>query len=572
MTDVVGSKVEHSKAASRHLRGAIADELRSDEPAFSADSYLLLKFHGIYQQDNRDLRTERRSVGLGPDTICMVRVSIPGGMLEPSQYLMMDKLSDVVGNGTLRITTRQGIQFHFVRKHDLPTLISTLNDHLVTTLGACGDVARNTTCCPAPIADPRRRQISEWTRAVARHFRPRTQAYYQIWLNGEPAVTAELPEEEPFYGTTYLPRKFKVGFAAPDENCIDVFANDVGVVPVLDGDELRAFTLLVGGGMGKSHTNPNTFPRLGDPLTTVAPDELIDVLHAIATVHRDFCDRQDREHARLKYLVEEWGIERIRAQVSEHLGRSVPLPEPFTFVEADDHLGWHEQGDGRWFLGVKVEHGRIADSHHVQVRSALRAVVERFETGVRFTAREDVLLTDVEASDRAAVDAILRSHGVLPVEQWAPIKRNSFACPALPTCGLALTESERVMSSVLESLVDELSRLGLEDLDTHVRMTGCPNGCARPYTTEIGIVGRGKNSYDIHLGGETVGIRLNRVFCENVPRQELVNVLRPVFARYREGRRDGERFGDFCFRVGVDDLRAALGTERWVRTRRTRGS
>lgn len=508
------------------------------------------------------------SKGTAPDNICMVRVSIPGGVLEPQQYLAMDKLADAVGNGTLRITTRQGIQFHFVRKHDLQSLIATLNDHLLTTLGACGDVVRNTTCCPAPRSDPRRTDISAWALQVARHFRPRTPAYYQIWLDGEVAVTAQSPEEEPFYGVTYLPRKFKIGFAAPDENCIDVLANDVGVVPVFDGSELRAFTLVVGGGMGKNHTNPDTFPRLADPLTTVHPDELIPVLEAVVMVHRDHGDRQDREHARLKYLVEEWGIDRVRAQVSENLGRTLLTAEPFAFERADDHLGWHEQGDGRWFLGVKVENGRIGDGGPVQVRSALRAVVERFGSGVRFTAREDVLLTDLRTADRSAVDDVLRTHGVVPVEQWVAVRRNSFACPALPTCGLALTESERVMPEILDELEAELAAIGLAELDVHIRMTGCPNGCARPYTSEVGIVGRGKNRYDLHLGGEPVGVRLNRLFCENVPRTELVDVLRPVFVRYRDARLQGERFGDFCHRSGVDSLRTELGTERWLRAPR----
>jgi sulfite reductase (ferredoxin) len=349
-----------------------------------------------------------------------------------------------------------------------------------------------------------------------------------------------------------------------------VFTNDVGVIPVVEDGELRAFTLLVGGGMGKSHTNPDTFPRLADPLTTVHPDELIEVLEAIVKVHRDDGDRHNREHARLKYLVEEWGVDRIRDQVSANHGRPLAPAEPFTLDHADDHLGWHEQFDGRWFLGIKVENGRIADREGERLRSALRTVVERFGAGVSFTSREDALLTDIDAEDRDAVDAVLREHGVVPVEQLVAIRRNSFACPALPTCGLALTESERVMPEVLDAVAGELAALGLGDLDVHVRMTGCPNGCARPYTAEIGLVGRGKKSYDIHLGGETVGVRLNRVFAENVPRDELAGVLRPVLAHYRAARGADERFGDFCHRLGVDRIRADFGTEQWVRARADR--
>jgi sulfite reductase (ferredoxin) len=323
--------------------------------------------------------------------------------------------------------------------------------------------------------------------------------------------------------------------------------------------------VLVGGGMGKSHTNPDTFPRLADPLATVAPEELFEVLEAIVGVQRDNGNRRDREQARLKYLVNAWGIERFRATVEGRLGYSLPDAEPVVFAAADDHLGWHPHGDGRWFLGVKVDNGRIADRDGVRVRSGLRAVIERFSTGVRFTPREDILLTDLDEDDRPTVEALLAEHGVVPAERWAPIKRNSFACPALPTCGLALTEAERVLPAVLDELVAELGALGLGELDAHVRMTGCPNGCARPYTAEIGFVGRGKKNYDIHLGGEPVGIRLNAVFAENVPRDELVNLLRPVLVSYRDHRHDGERFGDFCHRLGIDHLRGELGTERWVR-------
>jgi sulfite reductase (ferredoxin) len=531
---------------------------------------MLLKFHGTYLQDDRDVRAARRREGLGLDHICMVRASIPGGALTGEQYLNMDKLCDAVGNGTLRITSRQGLQYHFVRKGDLASLLGTLNDHLVTTLGACGDVVRNTMSCPAPLADRTRLDVTRWAQETAKRFRPRTQAYYQLWVDGEQAVTAAAPGEEPLYGTTYLPRKFKIGFAFPGDNCIDVFTHDLGVVPVLDGDDLRGFTVLVGGGMGRSHTNPDTFPRMSDPLTTVPPDQLFDVMDAVVAIFRDHGDRTDREHARLKYLVHDWGIDRFRAEVAGRLGRALPEPEAVVFDDAHDHLGWHPQGDGRWFLGVKVENGRVVDRDGVRVRSALRAVVERFSAGVRFTPREDILLTDLAEADKAAVEAVLREHGVALAEEWGAVQRNSFACVALPTCGLALAESERALPGVLDELTAELADLGLADLDAHVRMTGCPNGCARPYTAEIGLVGRGKKSYDIHLGGEPVGIRLNALFAENVPREELVNVLRPVLLRYRADRSSGERFGDFCNRLGADALRAELGDERWTRKPRTR--
>ena len=563
------SAVEGVKASSRQLLGDLPAEVAGPADRFTNDSGTLLKFHGIYQQDDRDIRAERARQGLGVFSMCMVRAAIPGGVLTAGQYLALDGLCDRLANATLRITSRQGIQFHFVAKADLKPLLGSLNHHLVTTLGACGDVVRNTMCCPAPLADRAASGVQATAAEIARRFRPRTSAYYQLWMDGDRAASAPVPEDEPLYGATYLPRKFKMGIAFPGDNCVDLYTHDVGLLPILDaGGRAGAFTVLVGGGMGKSHTDPTTFPRLADPLTTVGSDEVLDVVEAVVIVQRDHGNRREREHARLKYLVDQWGIERFRSAVAAQLGRPLPAAEPVVLEAADDHLGWHEQGDGSWFVGVKVENGRIADRPDGgRVRAGLRAAVERFAPGVRFTPREDILLTGVADADRAALAAVLVDHGIVPAERWVPIVRNSFSCVALPTCGLALTESERALPGVLDELHAELATLGLGDLDAHVRMTGCPNGCARPYTAEIGLVGRGKKSYDIHLGGEPVGVRMNAVFAENVPRTELVNVLRPVLAHYVEHRTPGEGLGDFCHRLGVDVLRAELGNESWVRRR-----
>ncbi len=570
---IPGSKVEQAKAASRQLRSTIAEELGGPEPTFSPDAKLTLKFHGVYSQDDRDARAERRKAGLDPDAFHMVRTGIPGGVLAAEKYLAMDKLADVVGNGTLRITTRQDIQFHRVYKADLHELIRTLNDNIVTTLAACGDVVRNTTACPAPLPGGAREELSAWARPVSSHFKPRSRGYLDVWVDGERAITAVpasehagTPHEEPLYGRVYLPRKFKIGFSAPHDNCTDVLINDLAIVPVVDEDEIRAFTLLVGGGQGKTHNKPETYPRLATPLTTVAPAELLDACEAVIKLHRDHGDRTNRERARLKYVVDDLGEDRVSQIVAAYLGRArLAPPEPVTLDHADDHLGWHQQGDGAWFLGVKVSNGRIADRGEERVRSGLRAVVERFGTSVRFTAREDVLLCDIAPDDRDGVDSLLADHGVRPAHAWAPSARNSFACPALPTCGLALAESERVLPAILADLHRTLEQIGLGELDLHVRMTGCPNGCARPYTTEVAFVGRGKDRYDVHLGGEQVGIRLNEVFCENVPGGELLAVLRPVLERFASQRAEGQAFGDWCQDAGVGNLRAELGTEQWVR-------
>lgn len=568
--DVVpGSKVEQAKARSRQLRGTIADELANDQATFSSDAALTLKFHGTYSQDDRDSRRARRAEGLAPDAFHMVRTGIPGGALTAAQYLAMDELAGTVGNDTLRITTRQDIQFHRVGKTNLHTLIRALNASLVTTLAACGDVVRNTTACPAPLPGGARAELLAWAQRVSKHFKPHTRAYYDLWIDGEHAATAAPPgtdDDEPLYGRVYLPRKFKIGFSAPGDNCTDVLINDLAVVPVVDDDEIRAFTLLVGGGQGKTHNKPATYPRLATPLTTIPPDELIATCAAVVALHRDHGDRADREHARLKYVVDELGTDRVREIVAGYLGvERLRAAEPVVLDHAHDHLGWHRQADGAWFLGVKVLNGRIADVGAHRVRAGLRAVVERFGASVRFTPREDVLLCGIAEPDRAGVDELLHAHGVRPAGSWNPVARNSFACPALPTCGLALTESERLLPDLLDDLHVMLTELGLGELELHVRMTGCPNGCARPYTTEVAFVGRGKDRYDVHLGGDQVGTRLNDIYCENVPGGSLLDVLRPVLARYAIDHLPGEAFGAWCHRHDVGVLRAELGTEQWVR-------
>jgi sulfite reductase (ferredoxin) len=448
---VIGSKVEQAKARSRQLRSTIREELADGAATFSSDAALTLKFHGTYSQDDRDTRRRRRQDGQAPDAFHMVRTGVPGGVLSARQYLAMDTLADSVGNGTLRVTTRQDIQFHRVYKANLHELLHTLNEHLITTLAACGDVVRNTTACPAPLPGGARSELTAWAQLVARHFKPRSRGYFDIWVDDERAVTATrdragTPDEEPLYGRVYLPRKFKIGFAAPGDNCTDVLINDLAVVPLVEGDTIRAFTLLVGGGQGKTHNKPTTYPRLATPLTTVPPDELLETCAAVVALHRDHGNRDDRDHARLKYVVDDLGEARVREIVARTLGRRrLHAVERVVLDDAHDHLGWHRQADERWFLGVKIANGRIADTGDTRVRSGLRAVVERVRTSVRFTAREDVLLCDIAPHDRVAVDRLLADHGIRPVEDWTPIARNSFACPALPTCGLALAESERAL-------------------------------------------------------------------------------------------------------------------------------
>jgi sulfite reductase (ferredoxin) len=550
------SAAEQLKASSNGLLGSIADELRSDEPKFSGGASSLLKFHGIYQQDDRDVRRERGRQGLDRDYLCMVRAGVPGGVLTAEQYLVMDRLADEVGNGSLRVTTRQGLQYHFARKGDLPGLIGTLNQHLVTTLAACGDVVRNVMCCPAPPANAAEAEVQADAVALSKALKPSTSAYWQLWVDGERAVSAHEPERpaDPLYGPTYLPRKFKVAFAFPGDNCVDLYTNDIGIVPTIRGNKVTAYTLVVGGGLGMTHNNPDTYPRLATPLGAVEPAQLVDAVEAIVTVHRDHGDREDRKHARLKYVVEEWGIEAFRLEVEQRLGWTLAPPAELRWDATDDHLGWRRQLDGRWTYGVRIASGRISDNG-VPVRTALRTALGHFGSGIRFTPRQDVLLTDIARADRDALLELLRSFDIALVDDIAPVERHALACPALPTCGLALAEAERALPDLLGSLRFELATLGLGGEAVHVRMTGCPNGCARPYSTEIGIVGRGKDHYTIYLGGNAEGTRLNEEYADRVPVAEVPQVLAPVLAAYEGEKGDGETFGDFCHRVGVAQLR-----------------
>jgi sulfite reductase (ferredoxin) len=542
------ASLEEVKAASRALRGELAAELSDGGPAFSTESSHLLKFHGIYQQDDRDARRERTRAGQELEHIFMVRASVPAGALSADQWLAMDQVADKVGDGTLRLTTRGGVQFHFTRKGGLAPLLQTLNSHLVTTLGACGDVVRNVVACPAPLDDSRQKVLLDLAQRLAARFRPRTRAYYEVWIDGEQAVSAESNVDvEPIYGASYLPRKFKIGVAWAGDNCTDIYSHDLGFVPLPGPNGVDGFVVLVGGGLGATHARPDdTFPRLADPLGWVPADAVEDVAEAVVLAYRDLGNREDRKRARLKYVLEEIGVEAFRREVEARFGAPIAPAPPLPPWHQHDHLGWHRQDDGTWFLGVPVPSGRVAG----ELRAALREIVARHAAGLRITPRQDVLLTGI-AADRADVVATLRRHGVALADDLTPVRRLALACPALPTCGQALAEAERVAPEVLDVMERELSARGLTEIDLHLRMTGCPNGCARPYTAEIGIVGRTKTGYDIHLGGAAAGDRLARPVARSVKLADLPAVVGPWLDRFAAERSDGESFGDFVHRVGL---------------------
>ncbi len=577
------SKVELIKEASIGLRGTIASELADPETDQVADATTkLLKFHGTYQQDDRDLRKARRQQGLGKAFSFMVRNRIPGGKITADQFLGELDIADQLGNGTIRITTRQSIQLHGVVKGNLWSTIHRINEIKLSTQSACGDVTRNVCCCPAPLRhNGLRDQLQQLADEIAVHVRPQTKAYHEIWIrdpdSGERQQVVGPPAEaepDPIYGKAYLPRKFKIGLALCDDNCIDVYDNDLGLLGVTEGDSLIGFNILAGGGMGTTPSKQNCFPALAKRLTFVKTEHLLPIITAIILVQRDFGNRADRSQARMKYLIHNLGLPGFKAKVEEYLPqaeaicgvpegtlpRPLPEPHPADVTRHDDHMGWHQQGDGKWFMGLPIENGRVKDDGPCRLKTALRKLFSEHVSNARLTAQQNIIFCDLEADQRDAIERLLADHGVDTVDKISNARRFSFACPALPTCGLAVTESERALPGVIDEIETVLSELGLTDEAFTIRMTGCPNGCARPYNADVGLVGRsvdgktGEGRYTVFLGGNLLGTRMNAIFKDQVPRSEIVDTLRPVLLHFKEHRQTGESFGDFCDRLGVEAL------------------
>ncbi len=550
------SKVEAAKRQSRHLRGSIVEKLENDAGHFDGDDVTLLKFHGTYQQDDRDAR-KRRDEDAGKAYSFMVRVALPAGALDADQYLALEQVADRWANGTLRVTTRQGFQFHGVLKRDLKSTIAEVNHRLMTTLAACGDVSRNVMGCPAPVDDEAHQTVRAAARGIAERLRPASKAYHEIWLEGEKQLSTE--EEEPFYGDAYLPRKFKAGVALASDNCVDIWSQDVGLVAIADGRTVRGFNVLVGGGLGMTHHKADTTARLAQPLGFVSPEHAVEAVRIVAAIFRDHGNRTDRRHARLKYLLAEWGMERFRAEFERRaafaLAPAVELPS----LPYHDHLGRHRQPDGRWFYGVFVQSGRITDTGSHRLKTALHRIVARLRPGVRLTGQQNVLLTDLDDAGVKAVETILREHGVTPAQELSAARRFSMACPALPTCGLAVAESERAMPEVLDRFEAELTALGLRDEPLTIRMTGCPNGCARPYTADIAFVGRSLGLYNVYVGGGLGGDRVVDLFRADVRAEELLDAVRPLLVRWAAERTPGEGLSDFYQRlVGRSERRTFI--------------
>jgi sulfite reductase (ferredoxin) len=553
------SGTEGIKENSRQLRGTIALELVSGADHFNDQNKQLLKFHGSYQQENRDARKTRRKEGVGKYYMFMVRCKIPGGRVTADQYLALDDLAGKYANGTLRITTRQGIQLHGVLMDNLKPTIAAINACLLSTLGACGDVERNVMACPAPHDDALHRELQETAAVLAAHLAPRSRAYHEIWLNGKPLGDHEpCPDIEPLYGKTYLPRKFKTGLALPDDNCIDIYAQDLGLLAIPEHGRIAGYNVLVGGGMGKTHGNASTFPHLAQPICYVPALAVVGAAEAVVKLFRDHGNRSDRKRARIKYLVHDWGVPKFRQVLSDYIGGTLHAPHPIEVSDFDAHLGWRPQGNGKWYYGISVENGRIKDEGTLRLRSALRSLIQRFRPAIRLTPLQDILLCDLEASAKADIERTLAEFGVVRPDELSLVQKLSMACPAIPTCGLAISESERSLPRVVDELEKELQRLGLQDLRLTVRMTGCPNGCARPYQSDIGLVGRSGDKYQIYVGGNLLGNRLNFSLRDLVPLAEIVPTLAIVLQHFKHHHLGDEGFGDFCQRLGEERVQALL--------------
>lgn len=551
------SAAEGIKQDSRGLRGSIAEEIAAPAArgGLSEAAYTLLKFHGTYEQHDRDTATARKQAGADKDWSFMVRVRAPAGRLTAAQWLALDALAGSHADGTLRLTTRQGVQFHGVLRRNLKGTIAGIHAGLMTTLAACGDVVRNVITTPAPRRDAIHARLEAEAFRLSSALLPRTRAHHEIFLDGE-AVAGE--EEDALYGPAYLPRKFKIALAHPLDNAPDVLANDLGFLALTRRGALEGWIVTVGGGMGMTHNKPQTYPRLADAVARIGPDEVEDVARAVVRLSRDHGDRSDRKHARLKYVVAERGAEWVRQRLSEDLGRDLAPPPPLPRLHVPEHLGWHEQGDGRLWLGLPIAAGRIADTPAAALRTGLREVMRRFAPDPIVTPQQDLLLSGIAPGDRAGMEALLRDHGFVLPDALSPLARWTLACVALPTCGQALTEAERVRDPIVADVETALARHGLLGERISLRITGCPNGCARPYAGDIGVVGRAPGLYTLFVGGDFEGTRLSFPLADKVRQEAVGATLAQLFAAFAARRLANEGFGDFCTRLGPEAARALL--------------
>jgi sulfite reductase (NADPH) hemoprotein beta-component len=539
---------ERLKAGSDYLRGTISQSLIDRiTGAVTQSDAKLMKFHGIYQQDDRDLREERRRQRLEPAYQFMIRVRMPGGVCTPEQWLKLDELARAHGGNSLRITTRGTIQFHWVLKHALRETLQGLHEVLLDTMSACGDDARGVVCSASPTLSSIHAEVHALAKRVSNHAIPRLRAYHEIWYGEERIVSSE--PEEPFYGPTYLPRKFKIGFVIPPHNDIDVYAQDLGFIAIVDGGRLAGFNVAIGGGLGHTDRVPDTWPELARVIGYVNVDQVIAVCDAVMGVQRDHGDRKDRSHARFKYTIHQHGLEWIKAEIERRLGFPFQPARPFKFTANGDTFGWQQDEAGRWHLTLRIPCGRIVNRPEARWLDGLRAVAQIHRGTIRLTTNQNLCIAEVPEQQRDEIERVLQGHGLLP-KTMSAMRRMAIACVALPTCGLAMAESERYLPVLLDRIEPLLARYGLTDEPITLRISGCPNGCSRPYIAEIALTGRAIGKYNLYLGGGFHGQRLGRLYLENVSEAAIVAALDEILGHFARERREGERFGDFVIRAG----------------------
>ena len=544
-------EVERIKDASNYLRGTLVESL--DDPitgALADNDTQLSKFHGIYQQDDRDLREERRKQKLEPHYQFMIRVRVPGGVCTPSQWLEMDRIATTWCNHSIRLTTRQSLQFHGILKRNLKQSIAEINASLLDTIAACGDVNRNVMCSPIPHQSRLHEEAYEYARRISDHLTPRTTAYHEIWLDEE-LINSSRQDEEPIYGKHYLPRKFKVAIAVPPNNDVDIFANDLGFIVIAEADRLLGFNIAVGGGMSLTHGEQDTYPRLADIIGYCPKHKTLQVAEEIIKIQRDFGDRTNRKHARLKYTIDDRGIEWFKFELNKRLGWHLEEPRAFTFKHSGDRYGWVEGANEFWDYTVFIQNGRILDTDDYPMMSGLRKIAKVHDGDFRITPNQNLIIGQVSLKNKAIIEALLKQYKFInPPRRQTALRLNSMACVALPTCGLAMAESERYLPSLVDKLDLIIKEAGLENDPILIRMTGCPNGCVRPFLGEIGLVGKAPGKYNLYLGAGFYGQRLNKLYRENINEEQILAELGPILQRYAQEREAGEQFGDFVIKAG----------------------
>jgi sulfite reductase (NADPH) hemoprotein beta-component len=553
------SDVEQIKIRSNYLRGSLEETLENRiTGSIPEDDNRLMKFHGSYMQDDRDLRNERAKQKLEPAYQFMLRVRAAGGIVTADQWLMMDRVAQKYANGTIRLTTRQSFQLHGVIKWNMKKTIQEVNASMLSTLAACGDVNRNVMCNPNPYQSEIHGEVYEWANRISNHLDPRTRAYHEIWLDGEKIVDSRDDEEqEPIYGHVYLPRKFKIGIAVPPSNDVDVYSQDLGYIAVIEEGRLVGFNVSVGGGMGMSHGDVKTYPQVGQVIGFIKPEQAVDLAEKTVMIQRDYGDRSVRKHARFKYTIDDRGIEWFVNELQTRLGWNLEPARAFHFESNGDRYGWVKGSNGKWHFTMFIQNGRVMDDGDYRLMTGLREIAKIHSGDFRLTSNQNLIIGNVSAQKKKKIEELIKDHGITDGLHYSALRRNSMACVAFPTCGLAMAESERYLPSLITKVESILEGVGLREQEITIRMTGCPNGCARPMLAELAFIGKAAGKYNMYLGGGFAGNRLNKLYKENIGESEILDSLQTIIPHYAKERQNDEHFGDFVIRAGyVKEVRS----------------